>query len=77
MNLPPLVIVLVLLFCGGGFYVGGPAYAGSDPGLVLLTCLVVDLLRGFPEKRQRGSRSFLHGRFIASPRRTSAGGLRP
>jgi hypothetical protein len=37
----------LLLFGGGGFYIGGPVYGGSGFGLVLIICLVIYLFGGF------------------------------
>jgi hypothetical protein len=41
------MVVLVLLFGGGGFYIGGPVIGGSGLGLVLLICLIVFVMGGF------------------------------
>lgn len=41
------MVVLLLLFGGGGFYIGGPAIGGSGLGLILLICLVIYLAGGF------------------------------
>lgn len=41
MNLLVVLIVLMLLFGGSGFYLGGPIIGGSGFGLTLLICLGV------------------------------------
>jgi hypothetical protein len=41
------MLVLVLLFGGGGFYLGGPVIGGSGLGLILLICLAIYLMGGF------------------------------
>lgn len=40
-------MVLLLLFGGGGFYLGGSIIGGSGLGLVLLVCLLIYLEGGF------------------------------
>ena len=44
MNLLSILIILLLVFGWGGFAVGGPLYAGSGIGLLLLILIVLFLL---------------------------------
>jgi len=44
------MLVMLLLFGGGGFYVGGPVIGTSVLGLMLGLCFFVYLLGGFRPK---------------------------
>lgn len=44
MNLVVVLLILVLVFGTGGYYSGGPVFAGGSIGLVLLIVLVLYLL---------------------------------
>jgi hypothetical protein len=50
MNLLLLMLGLLVLFGGGGFYVGGPVIGTSVFGLMLGLCCFVFLLGGFRTK---------------------------
>ena len=47
MNIIIFILVLFLLFGGGGFYFGFPVIGGSILGLVLLICIVIYFIGGF------------------------------
>jgi hypothetical protein len=50
MGLILLILVLLILFGGCGFYVGGPLIGGGGIGLILLICLVIYLMGGVGSK---------------------------
>jgi hypothetical protein len=49
-NMFLVLLVLLLLFGGDGFYFGGPLIGGSGIALLLLMCLAVFVMRGFRTK---------------------------
>jgi hypothetical protein len=44
------MLVMLLLFSGGGFYVAGPVIGASILGLILGLCFFVYLMGGFRTK---------------------------
>ena len=51
MNILVILLILLLLFGGCGFYFGGPVYGGSGIGLILVICIIVYLMGGFRGKK--------------------------
>ena len=51
MNTLALIAVLLVLFGGGGIFLGGPVLGGSELGLIMLLCLAIFLTGGFNTRK--------------------------